>query len=250
MLIQQQEKLVFSLQVLYKRGISGEGRIGNPLEATSHDYASVKHILKQIRPLLADKNAINESFEEDFNVMQQRLILEGADFMRQNDNSKGGTDTVPSPIPDPIPPTLLLSTDLFTSNDFPSTSLKQSLHLQTTHFSASVESQSHPQPPLEPASLNPTLLERQIWDTQSVGVDENLNFVDMFSTAKSINILPPQYSQSQCLMGIANLSLPVWSWREEEDVETYCKPQMVMFEHSSICFEALFIPRATDSSNI
>jgi len=78
MLEHQQTQLINGLQELYKRSANGQGWEGPMLNDSGGAKPLIHDILDRLGVLQLDPQANFGSFEEDLEVMQQRLVCEGA----------------------------------------------------------------------------------------------------------------------------------------------------------------------------
>src|SRR2546423_8716106 len=97
MLESQQSQLVAGLQELYKRTQNGQGWIGSPLKETSHGAPLTHDILERLGALKQDGHSTGDMFEEDLNLMQQRLLASGAGFMARDASSDSDSEAAQSP---------------------------------------------------------------------------------------------------------------------------------------------------------
>ncbi|KAI4109025.1 MAG: hypothetical protein L6R37_000743 [Teloschistes peruensis] len=104
MLEQQQLQLVAGLQNLYKRTIDNQGWPGRPLDITSTGHPLVHDILERLDAIhIEGANAPNH-FEEDFDVMQQRLLANGAVPMNRQASVESESSEDTATIPDTVSP--------------------------------------------------------------------------------------------------------------------------------------------------
>jgi len=217
MLENQQSQLVTDLQELYKRTQNGQGWIGSPLKETSHGAPLTHDILERLGALKQDGHATGEAFEEDLNLMQQRLIASGAGFMPRDLSSDSDSEAVESPMFDQMPqmpqkPTLF--TDPFSLNSFPPTPPNQSPYPQTARTVPS-KMQSYSQPHRDQIGMNLNLHQRQSWGPSSGGFDDSmdLDFMAGFD-GTSFGNAAPLFGQLQAPVGTMN---PCLSMRYPED---------------------------------
>ncbi|CAF9924699.1 hypothetical protein IMSHALPRED_006269 [Imshaugia aleurites] len=76
MLEQQQDKLVNALQELYDRNLNGRAWPGPPLQKTVKGIPLTHDILDRLGLLKLDDQGNYETFEEDTNVLRQKMIKE------------------------------------------------------------------------------------------------------------------------------------------------------------------------------
>jgi hypothetical protein len=95
MLESQQAQLVNGLQEMYKMAQNGEGWRGPALKDSQHGHPLTHDILERLGALKHSSSGESEPFEEDFNVLQRRLIDSGAGYMQRASSSD--TDSVHTP---------------------------------------------------------------------------------------------------------------------------------------------------------
>src|SRR4051812_12755070 len=91
MLEQQQAQLVTGLQELYRRTLDREGWPGCPLKETPNGHPLTHDILERLGALKQEGQSMEEPFEDDIGLLQQRLIANGAGLMQRQDSSDGGS---------------------------------------------------------------------------------------------------------------------------------------------------------------
>lgn len=93
MLEQQQAQLVIGLQELYRRTLEGEGWPGSPLKTSATGHPLTHDILERLGALKTEGSNENETFEfeEDLNLVQQRLLANGSGVMQRQDSSDGSS---------------------------------------------------------------------------------------------------------------------------------------------------------------
>jgi len=106
MLEGQQQQLVTGLQELYQMAVAGSWT-GAPLELTATGHPLTHDILDRLGLLRHEGE--HDGFEEDFDVMQQRLVASGAAMHSHSDDDDAGSehysppsaDSLGSPVPQP-----------------------------------------------------------------------------------------------------------------------------------------------------
>ena len=210
MLENQQSQLVSGLQELYKRTQNGQGWIGSPLKETNHGAPLTHDILERLGALKQDGHAAEEKFEEDTNLMQQRLIASGAGYMpREVSSPDSDSEAVESPMFDPMPQKPPMFTDPFAVNGFPPTPPNQSPY---PHIARTVGTklQSYSVPPRDQMGLS-SLPQRQIWGPSSGGFDDSMDmdFMPGFDPSNSFANTMQLFPQLQHPYGTMDPSLSV-----------------------------------------
>ena len=222
MLENQQAQLVTGLQELYKRTKNGQGWIGSPLKETSHGAPLTHDILERLGALKQDGHATGEVFEEDLNLMQQRLIASGAGFMQRELSSDSDSETAPSPMFEQMPPQKPMLTDPFSLHSFPPTPPSQSPFPQNAR-TVPTKMQSYPQPRMDQTNLSPHLHQRQSWGPSTGGFDDSMDmdFITSFDPS-NYGATTPMFGQIQSPIGTINPSLAM---RFPED--EYINPRLL-----------------------
>ena len=221
MLENQQAQLVCGLQELYKRTKSGQGWIGSPLKESSQGAPLTHDILERLGALKQDGLGTGEAFEEDLNLMQQRLIASGAGFMQRDLSSDSDSESGQSPIHDAASQKPPHFTDPFAMNRFPPTPPNQSPFPRNMQ-AIPHKMQTYPQPRLDQIDLSPALLQRQTWDATMGGTDESLDFMNQYESPTSFDNMIPLFGQMGTPTGTMN---PAMSMRFAED--EYINPRLL-----------------------
>lgn len=205
MLEQQQMQLVNGLQELYARIISSRGWEGAPLQNSSNGHPLTHDILERLDALRIDGHVDSARFEEDPEVLQKRLISEGALSMQRQESMDSDSahdqvslreDTSPKPFfTDTFPPLNI---------QFPPT---PPVHSPAAAFTNS------------PTYVNTELVDsaqlqsrQQTWPHPVVTFDQSMGFVT--SAPASIYEDPSQIQQ-------ANPCLPASPWVDEDEFRLF-----------------------------
>ena len=222
MLENQQSQLVTGLQELYKRVQNGQGWPGSPLIETSHGGPLTHDILERLGALKQENHSESEHFEEDLSAMQQRLISSGAGYMQRSNSTDSDSETDQSPEFEQMPsrrPELMTA---FGGNRFPPTPPNSSPYMRSASTSSVPGHIGHlrfsSQSITPQSAMNLALLQRSTWSQpaqhQTIGFDDNMDFINRFETMPQLETLSPQMYQSNI-----NACLPMRDWREEEQEE-------------------------------
>lgn len=180
MLEQQQAQLVTGIQMLYSRTLNGEGWAGSPLKEGPNGHPLTHDILERLGALKQEGLASDEPFEEDLNMVQHRLLANGAPTMQRRDSSSGSSTGDYSPT---FPSRSMGSGGPFSTNNFPPTPPNYSPFPRSQQVAAHMMAQSghqkteqqqqqnikaeHPHPLSEPFQRRPstatTLSQAQIF---------------------------------------------------------------------------------------
>jgi hypothetical protein len=207
MLENQQSQLVSGLQELYKRTQNGQGWIGSPLKETGLGVPLTHDILERLGALKQDGHSAGDIFEEDLNLMQQRLIASGAGFMARDTSSDTDSEAGQSPLFEQIPQKPVF-TDPFAMNGFPPTPPHQSPYPQNARTVPS-KRQSYSQQRIDRPSMNPHPLQHQTWVSSISGFDDSMDmdFITSFDSSASYGASTPMFGQLQSPVGTINPSL-------------------------------------------
>ncbi|KAI4204277.1 MAG: hypothetical protein LQ350_001257 [Teloschistes chrysophthalmus] len=97
LLEQQQLQLTDALQKFYQRALDNDPWPGQPLEITSTGQPLIHDILQRLGAIQIQGANAPEHFEEDFGVMQQRLVASGAGpINRQSSVESGSSESIPT----------------------------------------------------------------------------------------------------------------------------------------------------------
>lgn len=218
MLEQQQGQLINGLQELYKRTTSGQGWPGPALNESNHGQPLIHDILDRLGALKPDGPSESEHFEEDTNLMQQRLISTGAGFMQRTESSEG-SESPESATFDHIPRRQPSIATVFRPNmNLPptppdNTSFSYHMNQNIGPFNAPRYGQSTP----SSVVLDPTMLHGQ-W---MMGDELPSNATEVNSTMHQqtdSSTLPSQYLTSPMTVGSM---AALMDWNDDEAFQTY-----------------------------
>ena len=223
MLENQQLQLVSGLQELYKRARSGQGWSGAPLKETSHGLPLTHDILERLGALKQEGHNSIESFEEDLNVLQQRLIANGATMMQREPSHDDSSDSAASPTYEPIHQKPKFSNP-FLLQQYPPTPPNRSPYPQAPR-NVSTKSQlsySHPTPSAQ-SSL--------AWSTPATDFDDSMDFMQyespMMDNTMDLTSFPPHMFQDQMAPSAINPFMTMKDWTGQEDFSRYVNPAMI-----------------------
>ena len=123
MLEQQQSQLVNALQELYRRITKCEGWKGDLLEVSSNGHPLTHDILERLDALRLDGHLSPDRFEENPEILQQRLLTDGAVHIKRNISPESDSDEDDTPPRKQASPTKrsLAESVLPTASQFPPT---------------------------------------------------------------------------------------------------------------------------------
>lgn len=244
MLESQQAQLVAGLQELYKRVQNGHGWPGSALKETSSGSPLTHDILERLGALKQDGNATHDTFEEDLNTLQQRLIADGAGFMQRQPSHDSHTDSsAPSPIYEPVVahhhhnhhrPNF---SNPFNLNQLPPTPPNQSPYPQNARAVPAQQQQKQQQPTKSHTYPHAANMHSNLssWTTPMSEFDDSMDFITQFDSpmveSSSIDLssfVPPNMFQDQQMMPAAiNPCLTMKDWPSQEDFQRYFNPTML-----------------------
>lgn len=214
MLENQQSQLVIGLQELYKRTLNGQGWTGSPLNETSHGAPLTHDILERLGALKQDGHATGETFEEDLNGMQQRLIASGAGFMPRDLSSDSDSEVAQSPMFDQMSQKPPMFTDPFSLNSFPPTPPSNSPYPQNGRNDVRVKLQSYHQPHIDQGTM---LQQRQTWAQSTGAYDDSMDMdfgISSFDPSTNFDNSSQMFGHLQSPVGTIN---PTMSMRYPEN---------------------------------
>ncbi|MCJ1372964.1 hypothetical protein MMC20_004190 [Loxospora ochrophaea] len=230
MLEQQQVQLVNGLQELYKRNVMGQGWTGPLLQDFGSGRPLTHDILDHLGVLKQDTRSDSETFEDDLDTMQQRLIAGGADLMQRRSSSDSDNEQYHGQIsffdPAASNPTF---PEPFASAHLPTPPVQspRALSLHAVQRATSLHPQALHAPgcPNSQPNLNPTVLQQQTWTQSPQSYSENLDFLQFertsnFGTAKFSNPQRPMAVGDPC----PNAAMPDWA---EDDFNSFLNTSMV-----------------------
>lgn len=223
MLESQQAQLVSGLQELYKRMQNGQGWTGAPLKENNHGLPLTHDILERLGALKQDGHATTDVFEEDLNVLQQKLIADGAGFMqRQASHDSHSDSSAPSPIYEPVAQRPNFSNP-FTLNQFPPTPPNQSPFPQNARAIPPAKSHTYP---------HVTTHSNLSWNNPVSEFDDSMDFINQFESpmvdsSMDMNAFPPNMFQDQMVPSAINPVLTMKDWAGQEDLQRYFNPTMI-----------------------
>lgn len=102
MLENQQAQLVTGLQELYRRLQNGEGWLGAPLKESTKGGPLTHEILERLGALKHDNHYHDDSFEENLESLQYKLLANGSGFMQRGMSFDTNSEADKSPIFEPV----------------------------------------------------------------------------------------------------------------------------------------------------
>ncbi|KAL5391526.1 hypothetical protein PMIN03_008461 [Paraphaeosphaeria minitans] len=184
MLEQQQSQLVAGLRELYTRLQQGQAWPGAPLREAQGGHPLTHDILERLDLLHSsnDGGRNYEGFEEDCNRMQQKLLERGAPFTRrrgstssdsEHDHTSSGSSFSGTPTTKTMP-----FTDPFARHNAPPTPPMNSPFPRQSQIISPIK-QEAPMAAngfMSPDGLDPTTLSRSNWQTDTMIMEETLDF--------------------------------------------------------------------------
>lgn len=210
MLENQQAQLVAGLQELYRRLQNGQGWTGTPLKESASGSPLTHDILESLGALKQDGQSSNESFEENLELMQQKLIANGAGFMPREVSFDAASDFDSTSSFDQgnhkITPSF---TNPFQAGHFPPTPPQHSPHQRMSHTSSPLKTQFSVDAPQIPQFSN--------WTSD---YDDSMDFMntyepstDMTMAAYASQLYPGQTAINPCLT--------MKNWDAQQEMQKY-----------------------------
>lgn len=203
MLEQQQQQLVNGLQELYDIVVTNRGWKGSLLKDSTNGRPLTHDILERLGALKLESSVEVERFEEDLDVLRQKIALDEAgsprncsadmDFQSQTSFPECSS---PKPVSNDLFP-------IFTS--FPPTPPILSLTEQASLSYVSSPNRPHPAMGVDPSTLHSP---RQSWaPSQSATCDEGLDFLRFE--------MPSDFVGLHSMQEPANHGLPLSPWMDD-----------------------------------
>lgn len=222
MLESQQAQLVSGLQELYRRLQDGEGWTGSPLKENGNGVPLTHDILESLGALKQEGHHTNESFEEDLNVLQRKLIANGAGFMQREPSFDTNSESDHSTIYESTTQSSSLRGSM-PLNQFPPTPPSQSPFQQPAHTVAKLKTQTYPGATMNHSNLN--------WSTPISDIDGDMEFMNQFDSplmdpTMDFSTFSNQIFQDQLTSTAINPVLTMKDWANQEDFQMYFNPTM------------------------
>ncbi|KAL9600980.1 MAG: hypothetical protein Q9219_002802 [cf. Caloplaca sp. 3 TL-2023] len=202
MLEQQQAQLVNALQELYKRITNNEGWEGDILDNSLNGHPLTHDILERLGALRIDGHPSPGRFEENTDVLQQKLLADGAVHIKRQlspDSDSDDEDVPPRKIHSPAKKSF---TDSFLprTNQLP---LTPPVHTPSTFITDSPTTYT----PTDSILTDSTRMQipQQIWSQSTITYEPSLDFY-----------APQIYDQSGQLQHQSNPCLPIPAWIDDD----------------------------------
>ncbi|KAL8831651.1 MAG: hypothetical protein Q9170_005205 [Blastenia crenularia] len=204
MLEQQQAQLVNALQELYRRITNKEGWKGDLLDTSASGHPLTHDILERLDALRIDGHVSPDRFEENTEILQQKLLADGAVHIKRQLSPDSDSDEEDAPPKQqiPSPKRSLTGSYIRTSSQLPPT---PPLHTPTTFFSDSPTTYGSTDSAL-PESMQ-LQIQQQYWNEPAMTYQEGLDF------------FPTVYDTPIHLHHQSNPCLPTL-WAEDDIVHT------------------------------
>lgn len=220
MLEEQQAQLVAGLQELYRRTQNGQGWLGAPLKESTHGVPLTHDILERLGAFKSGRSkAEPKHFEEDLSSLQQRLLANGAGFMRRSPSDSGsdsglshGFDQGPQKVPftDTFSPGKLPPTPP-THTPFPQgTSSDLLLKRHTENGASSFQKNGNGRPP-----------QRQVWVASDLALNEHIDLLNQYNSSIELDPVPNAFGALEMPMGTIAPYLSMRDWNHDVDFQSY-----------------------------
>ncbi|RVX75263.1 hypothetical protein B0A52_00615 [Exophiala mesophila] len=228
MLESQQAQLVTGLQELYRRLQKGQGWIGSALKESGSGQPLTHDILERLGALKQDGHTTNDTFEEDLDLLQQRLIADGAGYMQRapsHDSHSLSDSSAPSPIYEPVAQRPNFSNP-FPISQYPPTPPNHSPFPPNAR-TVSLKSQNYPNVAINHSNLS--------WNTPMTDFDEAMDFSTQYDaplkfepsvmdSSMDLSSFPQAMFQDQIVPTAINPCLTIKDWSAQEDFHRYFNP--------------------------
>ncbi|KAF2835835.1 hypothetical protein M501DRAFT_940855 [Patellaria atrata CBS 101060] len=235
MLEQQQTQLVAGLRELYSRLQSGSGWPGSPLEVAQGGHPLTHDILERL-DLLRGKSEDGthyEGFEEDCSRMQQRLLQNGASYVKRrgsvSSDSSHDHDHASTISSYGTPPTQNLPlNDSFARNGAPPTPPLHSPFPRQSQLSVSVKASPQFSVPYMRAGMDPAQIMRPNWTIEPQIMDDNANLEYGIPYDSPMQYEPPMTAfeqfPSQTTPISTTLAMDGWTDSSDLDFSNFINP--------------------------
>lgn len=206
MLEQQQQQLVNGLQELYDLVISNQGWKGTPLKESTNGHPLTHDILERLGALKLDSNDECVGFEEDLDLLRQKLIIDSAAPQRKS--STGSSYQNQPHFIESSSPKHYFDEPFPTLHQFPPTPPVQSPNeqVQTSLRYNNTQNRIHSGTSLDPSVLQS---QRQTWMHQQPTIyDENLDFL-RFEQPSGLDSLNTMHE-------VTSPCLPISPWLDDD----------------------------------
>jgi len=213
MLESQQAQLVAGLQELYRRAKNGQGWTGPSLKETSHGTFLTHDILEALGAL--NQEGCSETFEEDLNTLQQKMVANGASLMHREPSLDTSSESDHTSSFDSMSQKRPKFTDPFSASHLPPTPPYQSPYPQMTSMTQSMKPHEYPQ-----HLAAATVLQ---YATPLPMFDDSMDFINKYDSpmAESGMDTPafsgPMFPNQMSTMAI-NPCLTMKDWTEQEEM--------------------------------
>jgi hypothetical protein len=220
MLEQQQAQLVAGLQEMYRRTQNGQGWEGPPLKESSHGTPLTHDILERLGSLRSGRHSsATEHFEENVNVLQRRLLDNGAGLMQQA-VSDSGSESGLSPASDRLPHKPRFG-EAFSFGKLPPTPPTQSPYPQSIHPEFPFNTHNGTQPLSISKVVDGSLLSGQMWAPTDMTLGSNSILLDQYDSPVSLNPASNLFDASQMPVGTIAPFLSMRDWNHDIDFQRY-----------------------------
>lgn len=208
MLEQQQNQLVNGLQELYALVIGRASWKGAPLKESANGHPLTHDILERLGVLKLDVNVGTEAFEENLDVLRQRLTAEANTRIPPHRRSPSSDNQSHVSFPEVASPRHYFGDSFHSLRQFPPTPPMQSPNEEQPYTLSPVDCQSQ----LDVrASLDPSVLQSHpppMGHQQSPMYDESLDFLNFD--------LPPNFDPSNPLQESISPDLSMSPWLHDD----------------------------------
>jgi len=235
MLEQQQSQLVAGLRELYKRLQTGEGWPGAPLREAQGGSPLTHDILERLDPLhsSSDGSGNYESFEEDCNRMQQKLVDGGAPYTHRRSSVSSESDHAHTPSSSsnggtPTTAKSMTFNEAFARNAAPPTPPMHSPFPRQSQITPSVKQETPMIMPdfMDTGALDPTSLSRTNWAANPMMMEDSLEFSKPMYGVDTYG----NFDQNAMLLDpivVNDPTMPNWNSNTDLDFNNFINNQIV-----------------------
>lgn len=227
MLEQNQAQLVNGIQELYSKAVCGQAWVGPALKTLPNGHPHIHDILESLGVLKRNSRSGSAMFEEDLELLQQRLYASGAGMMYPHDSADSDTEQTPCPMSgiESAPPRPFFTVPFAPSSGLPTPPMQTTPGRLSLHIPPEAHFRPQPQPSYKSQSLgkcrqtsmNPAVLHRQSWP-QPAPSEDAMDFL-RFDMPTYDNVKPMPFAHNQTdIRAMSPMAVPDWN---EDDFNAY-----------------------------
>lgn len=235
MLEQNHAQLVNGIQELYSKAVNGQAWVGPALTTLPNGHPHIHDILESLGVLKRDSRSGSALFEEDLELLQQRLYASGVGLMHPHDSADSDSEQTPCPMSgiESAPPRPFFTLPFAPSSGLPTPPMQTPPGRLSLHIPPEAQFRNQPQPQPQPqpqlpyksqslgncpqTGMNPAVLHRQSWP-QPAPSEDPMDFL-RFEMPAYDNVRPMAFAPNQVdIRAMSPMAAPDWN---EDDFNAY-----------------------------